>query len=44
MIQLSQRSIYVILTLMAIFIFAPANQALSNPKADSQSEATFYVQ
>ena len=43
MILLSQRSIYAILTLMAIFVLTPANQALSNPKADSHSEATFYV-
>jgi hypothetical protein len=43
MIQSAQRSIYAILTLMALFVLIPANQALSNPKADSQSEATFYV-
>jgi hypothetical protein len=43
MIQLSQRSIYTILTLMALFVLPLTNQALSNPKADSQSVATFYV-
>ena len=44
MIQLSQRFLYVLLLLLSIFVFGIANQALSNPKADSQSKVTFYVQ
>jgi hypothetical protein len=43
MIQLSIRFRYVFLILLTIFVFGIANQALSNPKADSQSKATFYV-
>ena len=43
MIQLSQRFLYVFLILLTIFVFGIANQALPDPKTDSQSKATFYV-
>ena len=43
MIQLSQRFLYIILILITFLVFGIANQALSNPKTDSQSMATFYV-
>ena len=43
MIQLSQRFLYICLILLTFFVFGIAHHALSNPKADSQSKATFYV-
>jgi len=42
-IHLSQRFLYVLLILLTIFVFGIVNQALSNPKTDSQSKVTFYV-
>jgi hypothetical protein len=43
MTQLSRRSLYVFFGLWIIFALGIANQALSNPKTDSQSKVTFYV-
>ena len=43
MIRLSQRFLYVLLILLMIFVFGIVNQALSNPKTDSQSKVIFYV-
>ena len=43
MIQLPQRFLYVVFILLTIFVFGIASQALSSPKTDSQSKATFYV-
>ena len=43
MIQLSQRFKYMFLTLMTIFVFSAACQALPGSKADTLSRATFYV-
>jgi len=43
MIQLPQRFLYVVFILLTIFVFGIASQAISSPKTDSQSKATFYV-
>jgi|GEM_PF-1274860 hypothetical protein len=43
MIQLPQRFLYVLFILLTIFVFGIVNQAISSPKTDSQSKATFYV-